>query len=230
MPDPLVLAYAPSVSVDYLEHSGFRLMTPVNSTLAIDKSATGATIRIFIHGNIRLFVRRGGANVSRHFAVRRAMRVWTAPLNPGSSPSRTGAYQNPDRRFLMDSTEKPVGHWWDCPGIPQGVRLTSTARLLYEWVIACEDEDRKLVPGIDGLYFFMLLDHTPAVYRISYSPIWSVTPPQVTDVLSRGLAGTIPSNRPWRSEDDVQSSEWVESHTDWVSYAAHNDQLIPPGP
>jgi len=229
MSDPLVLAYAPSVSVDLLEHSQFSRMTPVNPTLAIETSG-GATTQIFLHGNIRLFVRRGGANLSSHFAVRRMMRVWTASLGPGATPTRAGNYRIPDRRFRLDSSQKPIGHWWDCPGIPQGIKLTTSDRLLYEWVIGCEDEDRQIIPGMDGLYFFMLLDYTPSRYRISYSPIWPVTAPQVTDVLNRGLAGPIPLNRPWRSEDDVATDGWVESHDDWVSYQTHNDQLVMPSP
>jgi hypothetical protein len=231
MTDPIVLAYAPTVSIDYKDRSGYSAMKRVNDTLAVDRDETGATTRIFVHGNIRLFVRSGGADLSRHFGVRRVWRAWTAGLDPGPPASRIGDYQKFHyvARFRVDSgPNKPFGHWWDSPGLPQGIRLATSTRLLFEWVVACEEEKnnkRVLVPGVDGLYFFMLLDYTPSVYRISYSPIWPMTPAQVNDVTNRGLAGPIPLNRPFKWEADVQSSDWVESHSDWVSYQAHNDQL-----
>src|SRR5688572_7053479 len=137
----LVLEYSGSLSSDNLKKTPRRHFKAVSPTLAVNPKA-GPAREVYIHANSNVTVRRGTSDVSRYYAVRRLMRVWSAPLD-ASTATRTGAYQL-DQKMSTDSAEKPLGDWIDAPGTLLLYRQTQDERLLYEWIVGGETSYRTL--------------------------------------------------------------------------------------
>jgi hypothetical protein len=225
MADDLAFEYTASVTSSDLSFSAFRKYKKVNDTLAIDLKG-GVLQAVYIHGNNNIVVRRGTKDVSKSYAVRRYMRVWTAPLDPGPPESRTNPYTIADPRFLVDSYEKPPGEWADAPGHPSiRTKHTETSRSLFEWVVFGETSWRTPVEGLGGLYMIQIIDLTPSLYKLAMSRAFPLTANQVESVFAPGATSFAPPDTPWKTEADMQSSDWLARHIGWESYGAYNDQL-----
>jgi hypothetical protein len=122
----LVLEYSGSLSGDNLKKTSRRHFKAVSPTPAVNPKA-GPARDVYIHANSNVTVRRGTSDVSRYYAVRRLMRVWSAPLDAGTA-TRAGAYQL-DQKMSTDSAEKPLGDWIDAPGTLLLYRQTQEERL-----------------------------------------------------------------------------------------------------
>jgi hypothetical protein len=223
----LVLEYTGSLSNDNLPKTARRYFKAVSKTLAVDPKS-GPVRQVYIHANSNVTLRRGTKDVSKYYAVRRLMRVWSAPLDAAAG-TRAGAYQL-NQKLAPDSAEKPLGDWIDAPGTVLIGRQTQDERVLYEWIVGGETSYRTLVEGLGGLYLLMTLDLTPGQYKLAMARAINLIPADVEAAFATGNAAWIPANAPWKTEDDIPAAGWLDRHTAWQAYGAYNAQLPLPTP
>lgn len=230
--DALTLVYQASLTtMDNLASSTFSGYTTVSKTLAI-YPASGALKQIFLHFNNTIVVQRGTADVSKHYAVRRKWRNWARHLDPANREATLDDYTTDNTVPVVDSQNKPPGQWQDAPGPNMVARQTKSLRVLSEWIVGGEySYTPTLVEGLGGLYFFVVLDLTPAAYRMSMSPSFAITAEQAADILATpGNIGFLPHDAPWKTEADIADDAWLSRHTTWQDYSSYNNRLPQGGP
>ncbi|CAN7761573.1 hypothetical protein LJR130_007089 [Variovorax sp. LjRoot130] len=231
MADDLRLEYIGSVDNDNLRFSARSNYTAVTPTLATRRTK-GVLKDVYLHCNSDVLVKRGAVNVSKHYAVRRKWRNWLAHLDPADRETRIDGYAIDQGALQLDSGDKPIGEWFDAPGIATGYRQTKFERILSEWVVgAVTSYDATLVDGLGGLYFFVILDLTPTHYRFMMSRAEALTTTHVEETLGAGSGlGPLPAATPYRTEVDVGATQWLARHPTWQDYAALNAALPLPTP
>ena len=227
----LTLVYQASLTTtDNLSSSVFSYYQPITKTLAT-LTKGGALQNIFLHFNNNILVQRGTRDVGQYYAVRRKWRSWVSNLDPNDLDTQLDEYAIDAAAPLLDSGDKPVGRWTDAPGQLLATRYPLRQRLLSEWIVGGVTSYNTLVEGLGGLYFFVVLDLTPTLYRMSMSPSFDVTADQVADTLGRsGDPGPLPLDSPWKTQDDIADADWLARHTTWQDYSALNQQLPAPAP
>ena len=226
MADEITLEYQATLTQDWLKYSAFKTMKAVNPTLAVDRKAN-KVVRMKLHCDNLVVVKREAAVISGHYAVRRKIREWTRPLDPNDREQTTGPYDVAPQELRTDSEEKPTGAWYDSPGPVTTHRFTGWLRTLTEWVIGVErPHERIMVPDAPGLYYMVVLDETPTDYRYRMSPATVLTIAQVDDIFgeARGF-GPLPAGGPWKTEADYSDAQWAARHANWQNYAASNNDL-----
>lgn len=234
MTDDLRLEYSGSVTSPALDNlsrgayrDSYRAVTPTLATSRKNNVLQG----IYLHCNSEVVVKRGTANVSRHYAIRRKWRNWHSNLDPANREQRLGGYSIDTGALAIDSGDKPLGEWFDAPGAILLHRQTQYERVLSEWVIGGVTSYNTLVQGLGGLYYFVILDLTPTHYRFFMSPSFDLTESVVGETLGQsGNLGPLPANGPWKTEADIAPNGWLAQHTTWQDYAALNNQLTPVTP
>jgi hypothetical protein len=226
MADEITLEYQVTLTQDWLKYSAFKSMKAVNPTLAVDRKAN-KVVRMKLHCDNLVVVKRDAADIGRYYAVRRKIREWTVPLDPNDREQTLGAYDVAPQELRMDSEDKPPGNWYDSPGPVTTFRFTGRLRTLTEWVIAVErPNERVLVPDAPGLYYMVVLDETPTHYRYRMSPGTTLTIAQVEEIFGETHGfGPLPPGSPWKTEADYSDTQWAARHAAWQDYTASNNDL-----
>jgi len=234
MTDDLRLEYFPFLSEDYLKEMGtldpaYKAESPTLATL----KRAGTVKELVVHFSNRIIVRRGTADVSRSFAVKRAWRNFDIQLDANDRELALDMYSLGPPGLGVDAGEnKAVGMWKDAPYSRFAHRQTRYVRTLSEWVVAARRSyNNDLVEGLRGLYFFAVLDLTPTHYRYRLSASYELSIAETVDLFGEVQGfGPLPGNSPWKTEADVADAAWGARHQNWQSYAAINNQLPLAGP